>query len=135
MGKKICSRTFAFLAKTLRDMKEKMLTVSYDFLTQTSLHGFKHIAETSNDAFERTSWILTMVTMSVLLTLWVHSFLQGYISEPFESGIGLVPLSEVPYPAIVIDAGQALDHMSFIEQSGDFVKPEDFTPRGENSFF
>ena len=51
-------------------------------------------------------------------------------NDTLESSISLIPISEVPFPAIAIDPGPNFEPLALIKKSGDMIREEKLDPDG-----
>ena len=119
-----------FLETARLRLKAKLTSLHENYLLKASLHGFKHIAKTAKSGEERAAWIAVMIVLSIFLSSWIRLF-NEYQSAPIATKIELIPLSEVPYNAIVVDPGKTLDHLGFVKQTGNAIKSKDVGTWGE----
>ena len=69
-----------------------------------------------------------MVTYAIVSN--VRQFLSEMRINPIQTTLSLTPIDEVPFPTVVLDAGSIVDPMSFIRNSQNLMKDEDFDKEG-----
>ena len=72
-------------------------------------------------------WILLIILVFYGLSVEIKSVLEV---DGLERDIGLVPIGEVPFPAIIVDLGGEVDPVGYIAASKDIVNEHAFPKEG-----
>ena len=72
-------------------------------------------------------WILIIILVLYGLSMEIKSAL---VAQEMETDIDLVPIEEVPFPAIIVDLGGEVDPVGYIADSKDIANEDIFANEG-----
>ena len=78
--------------------------------------------------FEKIIWIVLIVLVLYSLSTDIRSALE---IGALETDISLVPIDEIPFPAIIVDLSGEVDPVGYIAASKDIAHEDGFNKEGE----
>ena len=82
---------------------------------------------------ERLMWLAAISFVLYLMQDTVKLSLAHYSVNRIRTVLSLVPIEEVPFPLVVIDAGEDPDPMGFVRRSQNMVGEEDVDADGKTT--
>ena len=87
-----------------------------EFLGQSSIHGLVYISS-GNSTCGKITWILAVILSLLIAGYMIQAGLNEAKTNPLSTSIELVPVSEVPFPAITINTDQDVNPWGFLEST------------------
>ena len=81
---------------------------------------------------ERLFWLLILLIIIPKLCLEIKDVFNLSAEREIVTIVGLRPISEVPFPSVIIDNGRPQDPMGYIKYSKDNVTEDDAEGPGKN---
>ena len=66
---------------------------------------------------EQLAWTLALALVAILLYQEISSYFAFITDNPVVTSVSLRPAGEVAFPAVVVDAGDAVDPLGFVRAS------------------
>ena len=113
------------------------------FMGETTIHGIRYLAQASKVQphiqvkslliknfpfqfhFERCLWCIGFALIIHTMRSDIMNYLDDIKFNPIQTTVSLVPIDQVPFPAVIIDAGDPVDPYGYIKQSKDMVTMSD----------
>ena len=88
-----------------------------NFLEETTIHGFRHTAVTTGSSvIKRVFWMLTVLTAFVFAGLLIRRSLFEAAVNPMLTYQEVIPVTEVPFPAITVVASDPVNRHGTMAQ-------------------
>ena len=97
------------------------------YFDNTTVHGFKYIL-IGESWFERIAWIFCVIFGFTCAFILIGIYIDEAVSNPIAISLSTIPVKDIPFPAVTIDAGQQWDIMGYPRKALDRVHPDENNP-------
>ena len=86
------------------------------YFDSTTVHGFKYIL-TGESGVERVTWAGAVILAFTGAFVLINTYVSEVVTDPITMTLSKIPVGEVTFPAVTVDAGTAVDHLGYVRKA------------------
>ena len=104
------------------------------YFSETTVHGFRYVAE-GRTAAEKLLWVIFIAFAATCAGTLIERSLSENRNNPIITILNVVPVAEVPFPAVTVDGGQTFDPAGIVRKAWNRYRRDEQTDESKDLMF